>query len=110
MGKVKFKSVLGTVWLGATTAQLDAAALEIATDIDRRAKILAPVDTRALVNSGRIERIGIAAFKIIFGSSKVPYARIRHFENRKNPQTLGYLEKAGDSVARGNVDKYLRKP
>lgn len=70
--------------------------------------MLAPVDTRALVSSGVIERNGTANYTIRFGSARVPYARIRHFENKRNPQTLGYLEKAGDSVARGNVNKYLR--
>jgi hypothetical protein len=81
----------------------------MATDIHRRAVMLAPEDSGALVNSGRVERVSTAFYRIIFGSSQVPYARIRHYENKKNPQTLGYLAKAGDGVARGNVDKYLRK-
>lgn len=83
------------------------ALLEMTTDIHRRAVILAPKDTRALVNSGLIDSAP-GGFKVSFGSPKVPYARRRHFENKKNPQTLGYLAKAGDSVASGDKGKYFR--
>lgn len=83
--------------------------LEMATDIDKRAKILAPKDTRALVNSGIIEPSRLSdTYAVRFGSSKVPYARRRHYENKKNPQTLHYLERAGEAVARGNTAKYFR--
>lgn len=104
-----FKSILSTKWLHQTQAENDLSALDMATTIHTRAVMLAPEESGALVNSGRVERIGKAFYRIIFGSSQVPYARIRHYENKKNPQTLGYLEKAGDSVSRGNVDKFLRK-
>jgi len=80
----------------------------MATDIDKRAKMLAPKDTSALVNSGRVERVRAGFYRIVFGDSRVPYAKRRHYENFKNPQTLGYLAKAGDSVARGNISKYIR--
>ncbi len=83
------------------------AVLEMTTDIHRRAVVLAPKDTSALANSGVVEPI-TDGYRIKFGSSRVPYARIRHFENKKNPQTLGYLAKAGDSVARGDKTKYFR--
>ena len=83
------------------------ALLEMATDIQRRAVILAPVDTSALRNSGDVQPTS-NGYAISFGSSKVPYARKRHFENKKNPQTLGYLAKAGDSVASGDKGKYFR--
>ena len=108
-GKVKFTSTLTTTWLSATDVDMDRAVLEMATDIDRRAKVLAPVDTGNLVNSSKIKREKQASYSVSFGSSRVPYARIRHEINRKNPQTLRYLERAGDSVARGNVSKYIRK-
>lgn len=81
--------------------------LEMATDIQRRAKAFAPVDTAALVNSGRIEPIS-DGYRVVFGSSRVPYARRRHFENKKNPQTLHYLSRAGDNVIRGNTTKYFK--
>lgn len=105
---VKFTSSLTGEWLKATTNELDIAVAEMITDIDRRAKTLAPVDRGNLAASGKIERIKAGSYKVTFGSNSVPYARRRHFENKKNPQTLGYLEKAGDSVSRGDITKYLR--
>lgn len=86
---------------------LKAGLLEMATDIHRRSAALAPKDTRALVNSGRIEPV-TDGYRVIYGSSRVPYARRRHFENKKNPQTLHYLYRAGDSVTRGSKSKYFR--
>ena len=91
-----------------STQGLERGLAEMATDIDTRAKVLAPKDTRALVNSSRIKRLSAVAYQISFGSSQVPYARRRHFENRKNPQTLGYLSRAADSVARSDKGKYFR--
>lgn len=86
---------------------LNAGLLELVTDIHRRALLLAPIDKRNLVASGIIELI-TGGYQIKFGSAKVPYARRRHFENKKNPQTVGYLDKAGESVARGDKVKYFR--
>lgn len=83
------------------------ALLEMVADVQRKAVTLAPVDTSALRNSGEISPIS-EGYKVTFGNSRVPYARIRHFENNKNPQTKGYLARAGDSVARGDVSKYFR--
>lgn len=94
-------------WSKKILRQLDAALLEMALDIHRRAVILAPRDTGALANSGDVTKVA-DGYQVKFGSSKVPYARKRHFENKKNPQTLGYLSKAGDSVARGDKGKYFR--
>lgn len=79
---------------------LDVTVLQMATDIHRTASVLAPKLTRALVKSGRIERIRPAYYRVLFGNRQVPYARRRHFENKKNPQTLRYLERAGDATAR----------
>ncbi len=72
-----------------------------------RSKMLAPVDTGLLVASGRIERLAGGGRAVVYGDSEVPYARRRHFENNKNPQTLGYLQRAGDSVAKENIKKYV---
>jgi hypothetical protein len=88
-------------------SNLKAGMLEMVTEIHKRAVMLAPTDTGALVNSGRIKTIPMG-YAVTFGSSRVPYARRRHFENKKNPQTLEYLEKAGDSVVKGNTSKYFR--
>lgn len=104
----RVKSILVSKWTPETEQSLDGTVLEIATDIHRRAVALAPVDTRNLVNSGKIVRNRTADYSIVFGSLRVRYARRRHYENKKNPQTLRYLERAGDSVARGNTRKYFR--
>ena len=94
-------------WESNIARELKAGLLEMSTDIQRKAVILGPVDTGALRNSGVVEPIK-DGYSIKFGSDRVPYARLRHFENRKNPQTRGYLAKAGDSVARGDKSKYFR--
>ena len=62
-----------------------------------RARMLAPVLSGDLKMNGRVEKIpnGVS---VIFGDSRIPYARRRHFENRKNPATINYLERAGDQT------------
>lgn len=82
--------------------------LELVTDIHRRSTILAPKDTRALVNSGIIKAI-TGGYAVRYGSTRVPYARRRHFENKRNPHTMGYLAKAGDSIVRGDITKYFTR-
>lgn len=71
-----------------------------------RASIIAPKLTGALRGNGRTEvRNGHHA--VVFGDEDVPYARRRHFENKKNPQTLQYLKRGGDSVKKENIKKYV---
>jgi hypothetical protein len=106
MGRVRVTSRIKQ-WSEQTESKLDLAVLQMVTDIDRGAKILAPKASRALVNSSRIKREGQAHYKVTFGGASVPYARRRHFENKKTPGSLRYLEKAGDATAR-NVKRYLR--
>lgn len=92
-----------------STKGLEAGLAEMATDIHRRAVILAPVETGALRNSGKVEKSGSQEYTISFGNGgRVPYARRRHFENKKNPQTLGYLSRAADSVGRSDKGKYFK--
>lgn len=98
-GKSKSKIVSGKF--------LNDGLLEFVTDIHRRAIINAPIQTGALKNSGRIEKI-MGGYAVKFGNSRVPYAIRRHFENKKNPQTRLYLYRAADSVLRGNMSKYWR--
>lgn len=102
---VKVTMVKG--WDTKMLSGLNRGLLEMSTDIHRRAVILAPLLTAALRNSGVVEPIA-NGYRVKFGSNRVPYARRRHFENKKNPQTKGYLAKAGDGVARGDVGKYFR--
>jgi len=106
--KAKLTQTLTTKWLPRAMKIADTAALEIATDIHRRASMLAPKDTSALVASGRVESRAKGGYTVTFGGGRVPYARLRHYVNKKNPQSLGYLERAGDSVSRGSISKYIR--
>lgn len=108
--KTTFTSNLSTSWLDRKVKQLNAASLEMATDILRQASILAPRDSGNLISSGRIEgKSGqyVVSFGGQTGGVDVPYAKRRHYENFKNPQTLLYLERAGDNVAR-QKSKYIR--
>lgn len=91
-----------------TEEVLDRAETEMAVDILNRAIMNAPKDSGALVRSGRIVKSPRGGKAVQFGDNSVRYAYRRHFENKKNPQTLRYLKRAGDSVARGNIKKYLR--
>lgn len=103
---VKFTSRIKQ-WTDKTEQKLDIAVLEMATDIHRVSGMLAPKDTRALVNSGEIRRNGVANYSVKYGGGPVPYARRRHYENKKTPSSLRYLERAGDSVSQ-NVKRYIR--
>jgi hypothetical protein len=106
---MRVKTTIIPNWDGKIHKNMQAALLDMAADIDKRAKILAPKLTRALVNSALISPSKLSdTYTVSFGSSKVPYARRRHYENKKNPQTIGYLTKAGESVARGSTGKYFR--
>lgn len=106
MGRVKFTSHIKQ-WTAERERSADVAVLEMVTDIHRVAQVIAPKDTHALVNSGRIERQGSAHYRVIFGGGRVPYARMRHYVNRKTPSSLRYLERAGESVER-NINRYVR--
>lgn len=110
--KTKFDSKLSNQWLRQTEVNADLAAMEMATDIHRIAVINAPVDKGNLVASGRIRKMARKGlYAVIFGGKAngvdVPYAQRRHYENFKNPQTLRYLERAGETVNR-NRQKYFR--
>jgi len=108
--RAKFTSRLSSSWLSKTTRNADNVALQMATDVDRFAKVLAPKDKGHLVNSGRIEKIAQAAFVVSFGGSSggvsVKYAKRRHYENKKNPHTLKYLDRAGKAVSK-QKSKYV---
>ena len=94
-------------WTVDTERKMDKAVLVMATDIHRTASMLAPRDTGNLLSSGRINRKGWAYYSISFGGGAIRYARRRHFENRKNPQTLLYLQRAGDNITRGDIKRYI---
>lgn len=106
MSKFKIISTL-PLWIAKEKGTLNGVTTEMAVDILNRAIMNAPKDTGALVRSGRVVKQG-KGWTVQFGDNSVRYAYRRHFENNKNPQTLLYLEKAGDSVTKGNVKKYFR--
>lgn len=74
-----------------------------------QAQMLAPVLTGALRADGRVEEVDEHTTQVIFGDEKVPYARLRHYENKKNPQTLLYLQRAGESVAKRGIEGYKKQ-
>jgi len=93
-------------WANTTVVEYGRVEEVIAGVILTRAIMLSPKDSGALAENGRVEDQG--TFRTVtFGDSSVPYARRRHFENKKNPQTLGYLKNAGDSVGKENPKKYV---
>lgn len=59
---------------------------------------LAPELTGSLKSDARVQVVSDTEVHVKFGDARVPYARRRHFENKKNPQTLRYLQRAGDNV------------
>lgn len=105
--RVKFNSKMRDFIMSQDNA-LNRSVVAMAVDIDRQAKILAPKDTRALVNSSTITKESDGKAAVTFGNSQVRYARRRHYENRKNPHTLRYLERAGQNVTK-NGSKYIEK-
>lgn len=95
-------------WVKDEKGTLEDVTAEMAVDILNRAQMNAPKDSGALVRSGRVIPADGGGWTVQFGDGSVRYAYRRHFENNKNPQTLLYLERAGDSVKKGNIKKYFR--
>lgn len=91
-----------------TEKTMDGAAAEMAIDILTRAQMNAPKASGALVRSGRVTKGATGQWYVSFGDNFVQYALRREHENQKNPQTLHYLERAGESVKKGNITKYFR--
>ncbi len=79
----------------------------ICDSILNKAMMSAPVDTGRLRDNGRVVEESSSRSAVVFGDNNVPYARRRHFENKKNPQTLHYLSKAGEVVAKEDPGKWL---
>lgn len=75
----------------------------------QRARMFAPKISGELRDSGRVGRTSGGKVAVAFGGERVRYAKRRHFENKKNPHTLRYLERAGQSVAKeGGVRKFIK--
>lgn len=82
-----------------STQQLNKGGVRMMTDILRMARQNAPVKTGALRNSGRFQQAGTLKWRITFGNSRVPYARIREHTNRLHPNTTRYLERAARAAS-----------
>ena len=81
--------------------------LRMGFDVASRARFNAPVKTGALRNSIRVAPEGRDVY-IIAGSSRVPYARRREYENNLHPETKHYMHRAFESVMNSDwEEKYF---
>lgn len=103
---VKFNDRL-SIWVKVAETNQDEAVRAMAIAIDNLAQAKAPVLTGALKGDGRVRKIRKFSYEVQFGDKRVPYARRRHYENNKNPQTKYYLQNAGDEVVKRGIGAYL---
>lgn len=96
-------------WLALEQVNLDNAVRQMANTILSDSRMLAPVLTGALRSDGNVKKEGMASYIVQYGDARVPYARRRHFENKKNPQTKYYLWNAGDRVVKQGIQRFKRK-
>lgn len=80
--------------------------ISMMSDVERRAMTRSPVLTGALRNSARVQDSdkGVA---VTFGSTRAPYAYIRHEVNHKHPSTVKYLTKAAQEVANSDIRRHF---
>lgn len=104
--QVRVKSNLA-VWQRMQEVNLDNALRAMADGINNVAAQKAPVLTGALRSDGRVEKIE-GGYQVVYGDSRVPYARRRHFENNLHPQTKYYLQDAGDQVSKRGIGVYIQ--
>jgi hypothetical protein len=88
------------------TERLNKALDRMGNSVKNRAILYAPKLTGALRGNGDV-KVGLNKVAIGFGGLEVPYARRRHYENNKHPQTKRYLERAGNSVASEGITRFL---
>lgn len=72
------------------------------------ATVRAPILTGALRRSGVVSNPSSSQVDVIFGSDRVPYARKRHYENKKHPGTRYYLKNAGDTAAKKGIARFIK--
>lgn len=82
-----------------STQQLNKGGARMMNDILRMARQNAPVKTGALRNSGRFQQAGTLKWRVTFGNSRVPYARLREHRNQLHPNTVRYLERAARTAS-----------
>ena len=94
-------------WKKIEKTNLDNAIRAMSDTILNDSRMRAPKLTGALRSDGTVEKVGEYTYRITYGDSRVPYARLRHYVNNKNPQTKYYLEDAGDKVAKEGLKRFL---
>jgi len=94
-------------WLTNESMVLKRTERTIGQVIKNRANMIAPVLSGDLVESGRVVDDPLGGVSVIYGGASAPHARRRHFENKLHPQTLNYLKRAGDSVKKEGIKKYM---
>lgn len=99
------KATFNKKWKLEVQTGLEKGLLEMVLAIDSRAKALTPVDKGGLVGSQQVSKINGLEYVIKSGNGGIPYARRQYFENTRKPK---WLEKAAESVARGDTSKYFR--
>lgn len=87
-------------------SRIQGALAKMGDSVHNRARLFAPELTGALKDDGDVVQRNLSVV-IGFGGLSVPYARRRHYENNKHPQTKRYLERAGDAVGREGIIRYL---
>ena len=100
-----------TAFIRVQQQNLKNAGRAMANRIESDAEMRAPKLTGTLRSDGRVEESQEGdtwKYKVVFGDSRVPYARRRHFENRKNPQTKYYLQNAAENIiTKGGIRNFL---
>lgn len=100
-------------WLANESRVLDRAEQALSQSILNRATMLAPRDTGALQENGRVVKNPQGGRSIVFGDAGVPYARIQELGGvtgrgyNTKITARHYLQKGGDSVAKENIKKYV---
>lgn len=81
--------------------------LRMAFDIASRARYRAPVKSGALRNDIRVTADQHDVY-VLAGSSRVPYARRREYENNLHPETRFYMHNAFNDIMSSNwEEKYF---
>lgn len=96
-----------SLWAKVAEINQNEAIRAMAHAIDNVAQAKAPVLTGALRSDGDVRKVGRLTYEVKYGDERVPYARRRHYENKKNPQTRYYLTNAGDEVVKRGIGVYL---
>lgn len=87
---------------------MEAGLKELGNDVKKRAIILAPILTGALRRSAKVQVVKSKnRSDSVIISFNTPYARLRHWENRKHPATRRYLTNALKSIR--DIGKYFKK-